>query len=139
MAKIFILFFFTCSLTCNLFGSEINWAKDYDTAIKQAKKEHKRVMLLITSETCKWCRKLEATTLKDFKVVDRLNRDYISIEVTRNKDEYPTQFMAKVVPITYFLDNDEEVIMRGVMGYWSSEDYLSIMDDVDRYYKRKLK
>jgi len=135
MYKLLLILFFTC----NVFSADIVWAKDYATAIKQAKKENKRVMLLITSETCRWCRKLESTTLEDKVVVDRLKKDYISVEVTRDIDKYPERFKAKVVPITYFLASDEEIIMRGVMGYWSSEDYLSIMDDVDRYYKKKLK
>ena len=126
-------------LTCNAFSADIVWKSDYKSAVKQEKKEHKRILLLITSTTCKWCRKLESTTVKDNNVVKRINQDYISVEVTRHQDVYPKKFQAKVVPITYFLDNDEEVIMRGVMGYWSSEDYLSIMDDVDRYYKKKLK
>ena len=131
--------FFLLLLTCNLFAEGLSWQSSYADALKKAKLEHKRVMLLITSETCKWCRKLESTTLKDPQVIERLQKEYVVVNVTRHKDDYPKRFSAVVVPMSYFLTTDEKVIMRGVMGYWSSEDYLSIMDDVDRYYKKMLK
>ena len=121
----------------SLFGAELAWQKSYAEAVKKAKQEHKRVLLLITSETCKWCRKLEATTLEDETVIRRLQKEYIVVNVTRYKDDYPKRFSAVVVPMSYFLTSNEEIIRRGVMGYWSSEDYLSIMDDIDRYYHKK--
>ena len=124
-----------CSVS--LFSNELQWQESYASAVKKAKEGHKRVLLLITSKTCKWCRKLESSTLEDEAVVARLKRDYVVVNVTRYKDDYPKRFSAVVVPMSYFLTSDEEIIMRGVMGYWSSEDYLSIMDDIDRYYNKK--
>lgn len=126
-----------CIVLLSLNAAEINWVEEYDEAIDKAKRENKNVMLLITSTTCRWCRKLEATTLKDESVVTRINKDYIAVHVTRNFDDYPAYLEAKAVPATYFLDTKGQPIIRKVMGYWNVEDYLSFLDDVDYKLGRK--
>ncbi len=129
-----ILFIFI--LVLSLFGSELDWADSYAEAQAQAVEENKGILLIITKKTCRWCDKLKSTTLQDDAVVNRIHSKFIPVQVTRNQDEYPSNLMAKMVPVSYFLFANGKPIMRGVMGYWSAEDYLSIMDDVDRY-KRK--
>lgn len=128
---IFLLLFITLTQ-----ASELRFAHDYDAAVTQAKKEHKNILLLITIPTCKWCRKLEATTLQDKAVVARIEKGFIPVHVTRDVDVYPKHLQAKMVPMTYFLYPNGEPIMRGTMGYWNVEDYLSIMDDVDYKIKK---
>ena len=115
----------------SLSGAELNWASSYAEAIDKALEQKKNVMLLITTETCRWCRKLESTTLTDTHVVERLEKDYISVHVTRGKDDYPCHLEAKGVPTTFFLDASGKPIIKKVLGYWNAEDYLSFLDDVD--------
>ena len=124
-------------LSFSLYSSELNWADSYKDAISKAKAENKNVMLLITSHTCRWCRKLESETLMDEDIIKRVNKDYISIHVTRGEDEYPEELVAPGVPATYFLDNNGKPIIRKVMGYWNAEDYFSFLDDVDYKLGRK--
>ncbi|HIC42850.1 MAG TPA: DUF255 domain-containing protein [Sulfurimonas sp.] len=45
-----------------LYANELNWANSYNEALLIAKAENKNIMLLITSKTCRWCRKLESNT-----------------------------------------------------------------------------
>jgi thioredoxin-related protein len=128
MNKIFLLLFLTF---INLHAADIVWAKSFSQALEKAQKEKKNIMLLITTETCRWCRKLESQTLTDEVVVSRLNKDYISVHLTRGVDEYPRYLDAPGVPATYFLDRAGKPIIKRVMGYWNVEDYLSYLDDVD--------
>jgi len=126
-----------CLGLISLYGSGLNWADSYADAIAKAKSENKNVMLLITTHTCRWCRKLESETLVDESVTARLNRDYISVHVTRGEDEYPESLNAPGVPATYFLNAEGEPIIKRVMGYWNVEDYSSFLDDVDYKLGRK--
>lgn len=123
-------------LSMMAFGAELHYAHDYKSAVSQAKKENKNIFLLITTPTCKWCKKLKATTLKDATVVARINAGFIPVQVFRDKDDYPSHLKAQMVPKSYFLYPDGSTIMRGTMGYWNVEDYLSIMDDVDYKIKK---
>jgi len=128
MQKILIVL---CMLLLSLNAAELKWADTYTQAIEKAKKQNKNVMLLITTKTCRWCRKLESTTLKNQRVIERLNRDYISVHVTRDVDDYPSDLQVKGVPTTYFLNVQGAPMIRKVMGYWNVDDYLSFLDDVD--------
>lgn len=115
----------------SLQASELNWAGSFKEALTLAQKEDKNMMVLITTETCRWCRKLESQTLTDETVITRLNKDYISVHLTRDVDNYPHYLEVSGVPTTYFLNRAGQPLIKKVMGYWNVEDYMSYLDDVD--------
>lgn len=122
-------------LSIGVFGAEIAWNDTFAEAQAKAKKESKPMLVLITSEQCRWCRKLEATTLQDEAVIARINSQFKAVHVTRDKSVYPKNLSAKMVPMSYFLDGDGKVIYS-IPGYWPSEDYQSILDDALRKAKK---
>lgn len=132
MKKIFFLLMFCISV----FGVEITWNTSYDSARAKAKKESKPLMVLITSEDCRWCRKLEETTLQDEEIISRINTQFQAINVTKDKSVYPKSLTAKMVPMSYFLDPSNGKVLYSIPGYWESEDYHSILDDALRKYKK---
>lgn len=118
-----------------LMGADINWSSNFEEAQAKAKKDHKPLLVLITSEQCRWCRKFEATTLQDDEIVGRLNTKFTTVHVTRDKSIYPKNLSAKMVPMSYFLDGEGKVIYS-IPGYWGTEDYNSVLDDAIRQYKK---
>ncbi len=132
MKKIFLLMVFTVSV----FGTEITWNNSYEQALAKAKKESKPLMVLITSEQCRWCRKLENTTLQDEEIVARINAKFQAVNVTKDKSVYPKNLSAKMVPMSYFIDPSNGKVLYSIPGYWGSEDYHSILDDALRKYKK---
>lgn len=118
-----------------LFGAEINWSTNYAEAQAKAKKESKPMLVIITTEQCRWCRKLEATTLEDPSIVNRINTRFSAVHVTRDKSVYPKNLTAPMVPMSYFLDPNGKVLYS-MPGYWSTEDYESILDDALKRYKK---
>lgn len=118
-----------------LMGADINWSSNFEEAQAKAKKDHKPLLVLITSEQCRWCRKFEATTLQDNEIVGRLNSSFTMVHVTRDKSIYPKNLTAKMVPMNYFLDGEGKVIYS-IPGYWGTEDYNSVLDDAIRQYKK---
>lgn len=119
----------------HLFGAEIAWNETYATAQAKAKKESKPMLVIITTEQCRWCRKLEATTLSDDEVIAKINSRFVPVHVTRDKSVYPKNLTAKMVPMSYFLDANGNII-HSIPGYWPSEDYQSILDDALRKAKK---
>ena len=51
----------------SLFAGVIEWNDSFSAAKEKAQKEDKIIYALITSETCRWCRKLEKMTLEERK------------------------------------------------------------------------
>ena len=123
-------------LTFCVFGGEIEWSDSYEVALAKAKKANRPLLVLITSETCGWCRKLETTTLKDEKIAGRINDKFEAVNVTRDKSIYPKTLAAKMVPISYFVDPKTGKHFFSFPGYWNVEDYNSVLDDaLDKYKK----
>ncbi|AFV98040.1 MULTISPECIES: thioredoxin family protein [unclassified Sulfuricurvum] len=122
-------------LMANLFGAEIIWQDTFAHAQAKAKKESKPMLVIITTEQCRWCRKLEATTLSDDDIISKINSSFIPVHVTRDKSVYPKTLSANMVPMSYFLDGNGKVLYA-MPGYWPTEDYQSILDDALRKAKK---
>jgi uncharacterized protein YyaL (SSP411 family) len=122
-------------LMANLFASDIAWNDTYEQAQAKAKKESKPMLVIITTEQCRWCRKLEATTLSDDEIVSKINSHFVPVHITRDKSVYPKNLTAKMVPMSYFLDGNGK-ILYSMPGYWPVEDYQSILDDALRKAKK---
>jgi uncharacterized protein YyaL (SSP411 family) len=118
-----------------LLGADIQWSANFAEAQAKAKKESKPMLVLITSEQCRWCRKLESTTLEDDSIVSRINDQFTAVHVTRDKSVYPKNLTAKMVPMSYFLDPNGKVLYS-MPGYWPTEDYESILSDAMNRYKK---
>lgn len=132
MKKLLLLVF----MAVYILGADINWNTSYDQALSKAKKENKPLMVLITSEQCRWCRKLENTTLQDESIVNRINGNFQVVNVTKDKSNYPKNLTAKMVPMSYFLDPKTGKVLYSIPGYWESEDYNSILDDALQKFKK---
>jgi len=123
-------------LALSAFGADVTWNSGYDQALVKAKKENKPLMVLITREDCGWCRKLEATTLKDNAIVSRINSSFEAVNVTKEKSIYPKSLTAKMVPMSYFIDPRNGKVISSIPGYWEAEDYNSVLDEALRKYKK---
>lgn len=126
---------FLVLMAISMFAAEINWNTSYDQALAKAKKENKPLMVLITSEQCRWCRKLENTTLQDDAIVARINAKFQAVNVTKDKSIYPRNLSAKMVPMSYFLDPKTLKVLYSIPGYWGAEDYDSVLDDALRKFQ----
>jgi protein disulfide-isomerase len=51
------------------------------STVAEAERLNRPLFLLITSRDCGWCRKLETTTLRDVRVVRKLNGDTIPLKI----------------------------------------------------------
>jgi thioredoxin-related protein len=134
--KRFMLLLFILLTYLHANSDKISWYHNYDEGVAAAKLQHKKLFVLITSETCRWCRKLEATTMEDPGIIKRINEKYISIALIRDKDRYPKKLQAKMVPMSYYLKTDGSII-NSVPGYWNIEDYHTILNDVTYNLKKE--
>jgi thioredoxin-related protein len=122
-------------LSSLLFGSEIAWVDTYTKAAQLAKAENKIIYMLMTTDQCRWCRKLESTTLQDERVIQRINATFVPIHMTRDVDDYPEHLKARGVPTSFFLTPEGRIVHK-MPGYWDVTDYLSVFDDAERKIKR---
>ncbi|WP_297440160.1 DUF255 domain-containing protein [Sulfurimonas sp.] len=121
----FVLLFFTVSL----FSGEITYSDTYVEALKKAKKEHKLVYIIIVSDNCKWCKKFEKTTLQEKEIKERVNKEFVTVLLSRDKTTIPPIFKTtSSVPRHYFVDTDGNVLYWAI-GYRDKELINAFMDN----------
>jgi thioredoxin-related protein len=130
----FILLFLTSIVLFAGDYEDIDWEIDFKDAMKVAKYQKKPTMVLITQKRCKWCKKMKKKTLSNDAIIDRLNENFVTVEVTRRKDDYPhKELRARAVPTIYFLSADGEKLMRRpVIGYWNVENFMSYINKAEK-------
>jgi thioredoxin-related protein len=121
-----ILFF---SLSLFAYGSsELNHADSYTDAIKQGLKQNKHVILFAHSPFCPWCRKMEADTLENEKVIKLLNEKYIFVSIDLSTEveteDVPKKYLPQGTPITFVIDPETEEKLFTMKGYKKPESFL---------------
>ncbi len=116
-----------------IFGAELKWPCDYSKALLTAKKEHKLVYVLIVSDTCRWCKKFENTTLQNKKIKERVNKEFVTVLLSRDRHFIPKGFKVSPVPRHYFVDA-EGTILYSSLGYRDEELFDSFMDNAQENY-----
>jgi len=117
-------------LISGLQAVNLNWLHDYDTALKQAKKEHKDVYLFIGADVCKWCDRFYKTTLSKKEVIKKLKEDYVLLYMSRDQHKIPDKFEKYGVPRHYFLTADGDIIFK-TQGSREIDGFYSLLEEVD--------
>ncbi len=134
MKKIFLTLLMCATV---LMSADIKWEKDYATAITKAKAQKKPVMFVVSNHHCRFCVQFETTTLKNPKVVQKLNTDFISAIVYIDENPiFPRQLNVPGTPGTWFLKSDGEPMYEPVMGAVEGDQFLGALDTVKQEYKK---
>jgi thioredoxin-related protein len=134
MKKIILVVLFS---VVTLFGAEIKWEKEYTHALKQSKALNKPLMFIISNHHCRFCVQFENTTLKDPKVVQKLNSDYVSAVVYMDENPiFPRDLEVDGTPGTWFLKSNGEPMFEPVMGAVDTANFLNALDIVKKEYSK---
>jgi len=121
-------------VSVTLFGADLDWSSDYKQALQKAKKEHKLVYVLLTSDNCKWCRKFEKTTLHDKEILKRLYSEFEVVHISRDRHEIPKGFETTPVPRHYFTDAEGNILYSS-LGHRGVECFDAFMDNAENNLK----
>lgn len=130
MKRIIVMLLLSCAVAM---GAGIKWEKEYASALKQAKAVNKPLMFIISNHNCRFCVLFENTTLKDPKVIKKLNADYVNLLVfTDENPVYPSQLSVDGTPSTWFLKPDGEPMFQPIMGAVDAGSFLNALDQVKK-------
>jgi thioredoxin-related protein len=115
-------------LSVALFANDLGWSHDYNATVEKAKKSKKLVYTLITSDSCRWCRKFESTTLQNEDIKKRLYEEFEVVHISRDRDEVPAGFETSPVPRHYFTNTKGEILYSS-LGHRELECFFSFMDN----------
>lgn len=125
------IIFIAIMMISSLFASNIDWPSNYDEALKKAKQENKKVYLFITSDSCKWCREFEDTTLQNKEIMKKLNDNYVLLHLSKERHTIDDRFNHMTfVPKHFFLKADGEKIYEDY-GYRTEEYFENLLDELE--------
>ncbi len=110
-------------------AEEIKWVS-YDEATKLNKKKKKKIFIDVYTDWCGWCKKMDATTMKDPRVVAYMNKRFYAVKLNAEsakasnykgtvvtERELATRiFKANGYPTTLYLDENENMLLN-LSGY----------------------
>lgn len=133
MRKIFLIAMLL--LASSAFAAQINWAKDFRAGLTQAKMQDKPMLFVFSRHTCKYCVLLEKTTFHDPKVIEALNKDFVSVvSYTDERDYTPRGLMTPGTPALWFLKPDGQPMFQPIMGAIDSVNFLKALSIVKKAY-----
>ncbi len=124
----------------------------FDTAMKLLKIEQKTGMVVVDSEHCVYCKKLKSVTFQDKSVVDLLNRYYISVELSLDKNEtihykdytltaqsFASGLKIRGTPTMVFFDEKIDILTL-LPGYLPPDRMLPVLKYLgQRIFEKKIK
>ncbi|MCX6077056.1 MAG: DUF255 domain-containing protein [Campylobacterales bacterium] len=111
-----------------LSASGIEWEKDYESGIKKATQLNKPVLFVFSRHSCHYCVLLDNTTFKDAKVIEALNKDFVSIISYTDENDYtPEELWRPGTPTIWFLFSNGEPIFEPLMGAVDAENFLNAL------------
>ena len=107
---------------------EINWRDSWDSALEEAKKENRRVLLELYMDGCPHCMHLHSETHVDAGVIQAVNSKFIPVRLDgRQNMDIVKKFNVTGAPTTLVFAADGKELLR-FPGYYSPADYLKQLE-----------
>ncbi|PHQ65030.1 MAG: thioredoxin [Sulfurimonas sp.] len=135
-----ILIYLTLLFATTVMASEIKWAKDYHVGIKEATRFVKPMLFISSRHSCKFCVILDNGTLKDKRVVEALNKDFVSVISYSDENDYmPKELWQPGTPAIWFLLPSGEPMFQPIMGAVEAEDFLKAIEIVKEEFNNMIR
>ena len=98
MKKLLLIFTFISVI----YADGIQWQKNLQSMAQAARESNKKVMILMTSEHCRYCKQMHREVFDNQAIADYINEHFVALELDINKDAYPEELEVRGVPATFF-------------------------------------
>ena len=113
---------------------KIQWAESIGKGLAEAKKTGKPVMMDFYTEWWGWCKRLDADTFTDEKVI-ALSKKFVNLKVNPEDADHPENEEARIkygingYPVVAFLTAEAELIHLN-HGYSPPEEFFPVMENI---------
>lgn len=120
-------------LASSLLAEDIHWEKDFKSGIANASKLNKPVLFVFSRHSCRYCVILDDTTFKDKKVIEALNKNFVSIISYTDENDYtPRELWRPGTPSLWFLDSNATPLFQPLAGAIDAENFLKALEVVKK-------
>jgi thioredoxin-related protein len=121
------------------FAKEMGFFRDYKTALIEAEKENKPLMMVLGADYCPWCRKFERNTLSTKMIKTFLDKEVVTLIVDKKYDidSFPKEFQTQLTPRVFFIDPRSQKSFYDTTGYVKKKEYLKDLEAMKKLYRVK--
>jgi thioredoxin-related protein len=98
-------------------AQEVNWRRDYAAARKEATETGRPLLMDFGTAGCMWCRKLDATTFRDPRIVKTLNERFIPLKIDADREIRLVQALGIESYPTIVLASPEGKVLGRQVGF----------------------
>src|SRR5262245_37499880 len=98
-------------------AEEVSWRHDYAHARKEAEEKNRPLLLDFGTESCFWCKRLDATTFKDAAVVELLAQRFIPLKIDAHKESQLASSLQINSYPTIIIGAPDGRILGTIIGY----------------------
>jgi thiol:disulfide interchange protein len=102
---------------------QIDWKPTYEAAIASAKAAHKPVMIDFYTDSCGFCKKLDAETYTARVVIDQ-SKDFVNVKVNAEKrNDLAEKYQISEFPHIIWIDSDGNILHQA-LGWMAPKDFV---------------
>lgn len=116
-------------------AESIRWSSSFEAALREAKATKRPLMVDFYTDWCGWCKKLDADTYPDARVVAQ-SRNFVSVKVNAEREgvQLARQYGVHSYPNIVFM-NENGVAIDRFAGYMPGEGFAAAMGNVRARYR----
>ncbi len=147
LPALIILFFIMAFMPVGASNNKLQW-HSFNEGLAKAKKDKKMVLIDFYTDWCGYCKKMDAETYSNDKIIQYLNSKYVLVKINPEKSgdlkykgtDYSLSSFTRSLgingyPSTLFMEYDEELVTL-VPGYIQTGEFLNIIEFLgERHYK----
>ncbi|MBW6471120.1 MAG: thioredoxin family protein [Methanosarcinaceae archaeon] len=111
---------------------KINFYTSLDRGLEKANVSEKMVFVYFRSESCGWCKKFEAESFTDIRIIKVLNENFVLITLdTVKQQELAISMRVRGTPTEVFLKPDgTELKDARISGYVDADTFLKSLNEI---------
>jgi thioredoxin-related protein len=118
------------ALLCSfLVANQLNFETNYLNALKKAKQQNKKVMMIYSAKWCPECEYMKDVVFKEDKVFDYIQKYFIVLSLDIDKDKLPEGFNYVGIPTFFFIDKNAKEIDR-IVGGDKADKFLNSLKEI---------
>jgi len=136
-----LLRFFLSICLCNsLFALSLDeyFLDNYEEALVQAKKEKKKIYMLLDTQNSQECSTFIEKLEDDEDTLWRMQKEYVLLHLDVKKDSFPKRFVRIRLP-RHYIFTPKEAIVYSFTEYENMEFFNAYLDEAEYRYKKMYK
>ena len=110
----------------------LNFYTSLDRGFEKAKENDMIIFVYFRSESCGWCKKFEAESFKDVRIIKILNENFVLVTLdTVKQPELAASLGVRGTPTEVFLKTDRTEIKEArIRGYVDADTFLKSLNEI---------